>query len=251
MASLLELQQAFGEAIRRPGSPVAVRPAGNLDIYRGNSEWQFRNALSSSYPVLKRRVGDDYFHELATLYRQRFPSRSGDLHWAGREFPAFLADHLHGGDYAWLADLARLEWAREAASVVDPLPSMGPEVLGQFAPDDLGRVGFTLQPSLQLLSSPYPVLSIWKANQVPNAPPVDQSVGPECVMILSGRESVEIAALTPTLFSYLCELARGRPLAEAVSVAGLDEAGLLESLRFMFAANLVTGTALADQSANR
>ena len=40
-------------------------------------------------------------------------------------------------------------------------------------------------------------------------------------------------------------------LDEAVSVAGLDEAGLLESLRFMFAANLVTGTALADQSANR
>ena len=100
--SLRELQHSFAAALNDASCNCPVLPRANLAVYRNNAEWQFRNALSLSFPVLRQRVGDDYFRQLAHHYRREFPSRSGDLHWVGREFPGFLAGHLAGGDYAWL-----------------------------------------------------------------------------------------------------------------------------------------------------
>jgi hypothetical protein len=247
MASLLELQQSFAAALRAPAGSAAgcpVRPVANLDVYRHNAEHQFRNALSLSFPVLLRRVGEDYFRQLAFHYRQKHPSRSGDLHWVGRHFAGFLADHLRGGEYAWLADLAALEWARELASIVDPSPALGADALAGVAPEDLERLVFTLQPSLRLLRSDFPVFSIWRANQHENAPPVDQSLGSEQYMVLSRYETVEVSRVTPGRFSYLSALAGGATLGEAMSAADLDEAALLDGLQFSFAESLVCAIAL-------
>lgn len=250
MASLLDLQRAFAAALRvevRDADTVPVRPVANLAVYRNNSDWQFRNALSLSFPVLKRRVGDDYFRQLAVHYRKRFPSRSGDLHWVGRDFAEFLSGHLGGGEYAWLADLARLEWAREVASVAELQPALGAESLSQFAPEQLEQLVFRLQPSLQMGASDYPVVSIWVANQSETAPPVSQFVGSEQYMVLSRDEGVTVTRLEPALFSYVSALAAGAPLGEAMAVADFDEAGLLDALRFTFVEAIVCGV----QSENR
>lgn len=252
MASLLELQQQFAAALRRPsgeGAACALRPVANLDVYRHNASHQFRNALGISYPVVRRRVGEDYFRQLAHHYREKYPSRSGDLQWVGRDFPAFLDAHLADGDYAWLADLARLEWARELAGLAESLPALGAGTLAQFAADDLGQLNFALQPGLKLVTSPYPVFSVWLANQTEDAPPVDQSRGSEHVLILGRAESVEMRLLAPPLFSYLSALAGGRTLGEAVAAAGLDEAALLSALQFSFAEGVVCGVSLRSYSA--
>ncbi|HUQ11627.1 MAG TPA: DNA-binding domain-containing protein [Steroidobacteraceae bacterium] len=242
MASLLDQQRAFAAALRdRDGMSTAagVAPVVNLDVYRHNSDWQFRNALGLSFPVVRRRVGDDYFRELATEYRRRFPSRSGDLHWVGRDFAGFLAAHLEGSDYAWLADLATLEWARELASVAETRSAIGAEALAGFAPEDLEQLVFTFQPSLQLGASVFPVVSVWLANQVENAPPVSQSVGPEAYMVHVRHDSVETTMLEPPLHAYLSALKAGARLAEAMSTADLDEAALLAALQFMFSRGMV------------
>jgi hypothetical protein len=239
LASLRDLQHSFAAALRDPSATCAVRPGANLAIYRNNAELQFRNALAISFPVLRRRVGDDYFRQLAFHYRQAFPSRSGDLHWVGREFAAFLAEHLRGGEYVWLADLARLEWARETASVADPLPVIAVDALARFTPEELEYLQFRLQPSLQLQVSEYPVLSIWRANQVENAPPVDQSMGREHWMIRAGIDSPEIRRLEPAIFLYLCALSDGASLGEAMAVAEFDEPGLLQAMQFIFTETLV------------
>ena len=79
MASLRELQTSFAASLRDPSTACDVLPNENLAIYRNNAATAFRTALECSYPVLRRRVGDDYFRQLADQYRQRFPSRHGDL----------------------------------------------------------------------------------------------------------------------------------------------------------------------------
>ena len=252
MASLRELQYAFAAALRKAdtdASGCALRPVTNLAVYRNNTEWQFRNALSLSFPVLNRRVGDDYFRQLARLYREKFPSRSGDLQWVGRHFAAFLDEHLREGNYAWLADLARLEWARELAAIADMHPAVGAECLSRFAPEELDQLVFVLQPSLQLVSSPYPVHSVWLANQQEIASPVDQSIGSEQVMVLSRDDHVEVARLSPPLFSYLCAIAGGQTLGEAMDSTSMDEGALLGALQFSFAQSLVV--AVSIQSAKR
>jgi hypothetical protein len=239
VASLREMQGAFASALRDPSVTCPVRPADHLSIYRNNSALSFREALEATYPVVRRRVGDDFFRQLSVEYRVKFPSRSGDLHWVGRDFPAFLLEHLHGGDYAWLADLARLEWSRSLAAIARVELPVAAELLGRFAPDRLEHLVFGLQPSLQLVASDFPIFTVWSANQVDNAPPVDQSAGCECGMIRARVDSLEVRPLESRLFSYLSALHAGAPLGEAVTTAGLDQAALVNALGFVFSEGLV------------
>jgi hypothetical protein len=247
VASLRELQQSFAAALRDPArdADCPVRPAARLAIYRGNAGANFRGALESTFPVLRRRVGGDYFTQLAHHYRERFPSRSGDLHWVGREFPAFLFAHLADGDYAWLADLARLEWARQDAAVAGLAPAVGPEALAAFTPEQLEHVHLGLQPSLRLVGSPFPVFSVWLANQAEDAPPVDQSLGAECGMARARADGVEVARLAPDLFSYLSAVAAGASLGEAMVRARLDGPRLTQVLGHLFGDELVIRVSLA------
>ena len=257
MASLRDIQRGFAAALRSrqdlPSSGVTgVRPIRNFDIYRNNTDWQFRNSLALSFPVVRRRVGDEFFRQLAFHYRAGFPSRSGDLHWVGRDFPSFLASHLAESEYVWLADLATLEWAREQIAVAEVRPSLGAEVLATFAAGELGELGFAFQPALFLGESRFPVVSVWMANQIENAPPLDQSAGPENYLVVPRDDGVEIARLARPLFEFLRALQTRASMADAMIRANLDEPGLLSALRFMFGAGLVTGVDRpVPHSANR
>jgi hypothetical protein len=245
MASLHDLQREFASALRDPAGGCAVEPRANLDIYRHNTLTQFGRALEISYPVLRQRVGPDYFRQLVHHYRLKHPSRSGDLHWAGREFAPFLAEYLAGGDYLWLADLARLEWLRELAAVSEVKPPVGADVLGKFAQSELEDLVFELQPSLGLLESPFPVFTVWRANQQADAPPVDQSLGMERGIVHSRDDELRVLPLTAELFSYLSALQGGSPLGEAMARGGLDDAGLLRGLQLLFEEQLVCSVRVA------
>lgn len=239
MASLRELQASFAAALRDPAANCAVVPRENLSIYRNNAAIAFRNALASSFPVVRRRVGDDYFRQLAVKFREQNPSRSGDLHWVGGDFAAFLAIHLQGSEYAWLEDLARLEWSREEASVTAIRPSIGADALSRFMPEQLECLVLLLQPSLRLLASDFPIFTIWSANQVENAPPTDQSLSGEAGLVRARADGVEVRLLAPRLFTFLSALAAGAPLGEAVTTARLDQDELVRALGFAFSESLV------------
>jgi len=244
VASLRELQASFAGALRDPARTCAVLPPANLAVYRNNASFTFRETLARTFPVVHRRVGEDYFRQLAVAYRARHPSRSGDLHDFGREFAEFLAEHLESGEYAWLADLARLEWLRAESSVDELAPAVGAEVLSGYAPADLERLRFMLQPSVRLHSSSYPVFSVWWANQVENAPPVDQSLGEEHGMTLWRDGVTEVLSLGRRPFSFLSALHAGATLGDAMNASGFDERELLDALTFLFREKLVSGVRL-------
>jgi uncharacterized protein len=247
MASLHELQRSFAAALRDPALSCAVTPAANLAIYRNNAARNFSAALEAGFPVIRARVGDDYFSQLAHHYRRDFPSRSGDLHFIGADFARFLDGYLRDGEYAWLADLARLEWLLEEARICAELPAISAEVLARFRAEELENLVFKFQPSLRLHSSPYPVFSVWLANQVENAPSVDQSLGSERGLIRQSGDSTRLRPLEARLFSYLYALERGATLGEAVAASGLDEPGLLAALAFMFSEDLVVAATLKSE----
>lgn len=60
-------------------------------------------------------------------------------------------------------------------------------------------------------------------------------------MVRARIDSLEVRAMEPRLFSYLSALAAGAPLADAISTAGLDQAGLVNALGFVFTEGLVCG----------
>jgi Putative DNA-binding domain len=250
MASLRELQHSFAAALRDPTAACDVMPPANLAIYRNNASIGFHAALTLTFPVLRRRVGEDYFRQLAHDYRRRFPSTSGDLHWVGREFAGFLDDHL-SGEYTWLADLARLEWSRAECQVAVELPPISASALARFSAHEFEHLVFGLQPALKLHSSGYPMFTVWLANQSENAPPVDQSVGPEQGLVRPRGDSPEIRSLDRPLFSFLCALRAGLPLGEAVSESALDLGSLTPALEFVFNEGLVSSLTLSELDGQR
>ncbi len=144
MASLRELQQSFAAALRDRGearpAPYARRRISTSIATTPRIAVPER-AGDRVFRCCRRRVGEDYFRQLALHYREQFPSRSGDLQWVGARLRGFPRRAPAGGDYAWLADLARLEWAREqAAARVIRCPRCGAEALAQFAPEQLGTI---------------------------------------------------------------------------------------------------------------
>lgn len=250
MASLREIQRSFAAALRDPAVTCAVLPPANLGVYRNNGAITFREALGQTFPVLRRRVGDDYFRQLGVHYRERFPSRSGDLHWAGRDFAAFLDDYLAGSDYHWLADLARIEWACAESSVAAEGVSLGVDSLAGYSSVALENLAFGLQPSLRMVTSPFPVFSVWFTNQADNAPPVNQSQGPEQGMIRIRHDSVEVRKLDRAEFSFISALAQGETLGDAMTTAALDARTLTSVLAFLFIEGLVCSLTLRSESKN-
>jgi Putative DNA-binding domain len=238
VASLREVQESFAAALRNPAVACAVLPPANLAIYRNNSHIIWRQALERTYPVVRRRVGDDYFRQLCVHYRQRVPSRSGDLHWYGREFASFLDEYVERG-YAWLADLARLEWLCVESSVAAELPAISADSLARYPVTQLEQLVFGLQPSLKLHSSSFPVFTVWQANQAEIAAPVDQSLGSESGMVRIRQQYPETSRLEPGLFSLLSSLAAGASLGDSVSTAALDGRALTDALAFLFREGLV------------
>jgi len=254
-ATLSHLQGRFAAALREPGpqSEVAIRqladlivddglaPARRLQVYRNNARAMFEGALERTYPVLRRQVGDEQFAALARSYRAEHPSRSGDLHWVGEKFAPWLAAQVAADGGAWLAELARLEWACEEALVAARLPPLAPAELGQVVPETLAEVGLVLQPCVRTVSSRFPVWSAWRAGQVDGAgEPVDLALGAQHVVVTCGDTGLVLHSLPEEQFLIVAALAGGATLGSAVELAALDVETLPGLLAWIFGEGLVT-----------
>jgi len=248
---LQALQAAFGRSVRSTskndadlhvlaGLDDAAAFGEGVDVYRNNSWQSFLAALERTYSVTQRRIGADFFRQLAHEYRAQHPSRHGDLHWIGAAFPAWLADRMAGTGYEWLADLARLEWACEESVAAAHLAPAGLESLGRFDADALPHLALRLQPSLRLVAAPFPIWSVWQANQDDeSASPVDIDAGAEHCVVACVADRVAVYRLDQAdhrLVQHLCE---GMSLAEATDAAAANPDALGPLLGWLFGEGLV------------
>jgi hypothetical protein len=248
---LKSLQAAFGRSVRSAsadeadlcilaGSDGAAACGERIDVYRNNA-WQFfLAALERTYPVTQRRVGAEFFRQLAHEYRARHPSQRGDLHWIGEAFPAWLATRLADTGYEWLADLARLEWACEESTIAAFAEPVGVESLSRFDADSVTGLALVLQPSLRLVASSFPIWSVWQSNQDQGAaPPVDLDTGAEHCVVACIADRVAVYRLDPVDHHLLQHLCDGLPLAGAIAAAATDAETLGRLLGWAFGEGLV------------
>ncbi len=204
------------------GDDVAPFGAG-IEVYRNNA-WQFfLTALERTFAVTQRRVGADFFRQLAHEYRAQHPSRHGDLHWIGEAFPAWLASRLAGTGYEWLADLARLEWACEESAIAAFTEPVGVASLSRFDADSLPGLTLILQPSLRLVTSSFPIWSVWRSNQDEGAAsPVDLDTGAEQCVVACVADRVAVYRLGLTEHRLLQHLHEGLSFERARAAASTD-----------------------------
>lgn len=200
-----DCEHAFRGADAAPLLPdlvgKAIPPATRIEVYRNNAREICRKALANSCPVVEQLVGDACFRSLAREYLDTHPSTSGDLQHFGREFPAILDALYSGSEYDYLGDVARLELAIEDALLEPEAGTLDLDALADVPPDRLGDVIFTQAPSLRLIGSRYPLLSIWRAHQPGGEESVDLSSGAEYVAVRRVGDEVEMRLVDRAAFT--------------------------------------------------
>src|SRR5207244_6191634 len=83
----------------------------------------------------------------------------------GAHFPNFLAAFPACRELVYLPDVARLEWAVNAALHADAAFSLDRSALRSVSPAQAPNLVLALHPSWQLLESRWPIDRIWRANQ--------------------------------------------------------------------------------------
>jgi hypothetical protein len=233
VTSLHELQVAFLDGTLH-GDPAQIAsmiaaselaPEARVAIYANNAREGFLQALAATFPVIERLAGRDWFRQTGREYMRRHPSRSGNLHFVGERFAAFLDEALHGTDFAYFADVARLEWAYQEVLVAADHPSFDVSALSGVSADDYDSLVFRVHPALRLVDSRYPVLAIWKANQsdAAEALPISLDTGASRVLIIRREDHVELRELGAAEFALLTAFMRGATLGEALELAAQAE----------------------------
>jgi hypothetical protein len=223
MRSLLELQVQFARgvlfedaAVVSAIAPHGVDPNRRLRIYRNNAREGFLKALEATFPVILRLAGLDWFRQTGVQYMRALPSTSGNLHYIGRQFPAFLDERLRDSAYAYFGDVARLEWAYQEVLVAADHPTFDPSALSAVAPASHGALRFETHPAVRLVTSPFPLLAIWQANQDgASESTIDLAAGASHVLVIRREDHVELREISSGEFTLLDAFTRGKSLEEA------------------------------------
>lgn len=228
--SWAEAQDAFIVSLRNPDLPRPRFIGGNKDrfnVYRNNVAVSLRDALGDTFPVVKQLVGEDFFAGLAQAFvRENLPRTPVLLEYGGA-FPRFIERFPPADAVPYLADMARVEWAwLQAYHAADAEP-LAADALATVPEGKLDDVRFETHPSLWLVSSEWPVISMWQAHQQDGPPDLSNlPSGPEYGLIIRPELDVEVHKLSASASRLIDQLADdvtlGTALAEAATLPGGD-----------------------------
>ena len=227
MPSLYEVQADFAAALLDPTAPVPDgvvgpdrRPAPRrFAVYRNNVTSAFVNAMAGSFPATRRIVGEDFFRAMARAYVLAEPPTSPVLLDYGTTFPDFIAGFGSAASLRYLPDVARIEYAWREAYHADDAAALPPTALAGIPDDELPGLSFAMHPSLRLVRSRWPALTVWRMNasDVPTTP-VDFSVAEDALIVRPDAE-VEVRKVPPGGYAFVTALAEGWTLLSAAETA--------------------------------
>ena len=150
------------DAWLRPLKPGLPAQRG-LTAYRANAGVIVERALAASFPTVCALVGEESFAALARAYWHAHPPLRGDLAYAGEQLPEFIAASDSLADVPYLADVARLDAALEAAERAADAQWQA-DTLALLGSHDPAQLVVELTPATAVLASPYPIVTIREAH---------------------------------------------------------------------------------------
>jgi hypothetical protein len=235
------MQAEFAAAILDPERlpPAGVSawngsdPARRFAVYRNNVVVTLSEALGATFPAVRRLVGDEFFAATAGVFVREHPPSSPVLAEYGAGFGDFLAQFPPAAELAYLADVARLEFAMlEAYHAADAVPAAAGE-LADVPPERLGEVRLDLHPSLRLLRSRYAVVTLVAANRATAEPgPIDAGHAEDALVIRRDLE-VTLVRLAPGAAAFLESLRARESLGAALAAGSADASEFQPSAAIM------------------
>jgi hypothetical protein len=235
--TLREVQAAFAQGVLDPllaarvaGAIVAggIAPERRLALYRNNVLCSLRRVLEGTFPATRRLLGPERFAGIALAFIRSAPPDRPQLLAYGAGFPAFVERWGEAPAVPCVADIARLEWAREQAFYAPDAPPLSAADLAAIPVARYAGLRFELHPSLRLIRSTGPVFALWQAATDASPEGISaalQDAGPEQVLVVRPQMTVTTRPITAADLLLLDGLGDDLPLAEAAERAQAGDAG--------------------------
>lgn len=244
MPSLRDIQASFAQVA---AGAIACDQAGaildctvddapgaraRLAIHANHFRITLIEALQATFPVVDRLVGEECFTALARRYVLRVPPRRPCLFEYGESFPRFLGAQPEVCPLAYLADVARLEWAINRAAHAEDVPALDAAAVAGCVGRATGEFILGLDPACRLIGSPWPIDRIWQAHQATCGAiePVDLDAGGVLLLVYrevghreaGHREAGEVGWLrvNAPAFAFVGSLLADGRLRKACALAG-------------------------------
>ena len=214
----MDFQREFAKGLLRD----SVTKWPRFHVHSSNVRVSLRQALEASFPVVRQLLGNTAFEGLSSTFVAERPPLKGWLSAYGVEFPAFVGRRCARPEY--LADVARLEWARVFAAGAPFDEGLDLQWLAALPPTGLERQRLRLTPATSLLEADFPVFDIWAAHQGEDAETrlgnIDLSVGRQTVLVCRPEPLATMVVLLEQGDAALLKAAnRGADLAAAFAAA--------------------------------
>ena len=249
-----ERHHEMASAVR---SPVAVfpgvsthhgsAPSERFAVYRNNAIVNTRTHLAAVFPVSAMLLGDDCFNDVARSFIVAAPPLTPVLLEYGAGFPAYLASTGLTETLPYIVDVAALEWARYRAYHAADADSVDISVMAAIDDAEIDRIRLTLHPSISLIRSSWPVVSIWQAHQQSDPASVLRNVqfNPEIALVLRPALEVHVRSVREDAGTLLQAIIDGKLLGEALDAAAqTDRPDLSAALSGAFICGTITAAAL-------
>ncbi|MGE0036051.1 MAG: putative DNA-binding domain-containing protein [Xanthobacteraceae bacterium] len=247
----IALQDDFALALLNPEQPVPdgvtshtdSRPQRRFAVYRNNVIVSLVEALRMRFPATERIVGAEFFAVMARVFVASHPPRSPMMMRYGDELAAFLETFEPVRELSYLPDIVRLEAARTRAYHAADAEPLDAEDLQSLDLETLWNARAMLHPSLEVVRSPHPIVTIWGMNSGELAlGPVDMDVA-EDALVARPALAVQVRSLPAGGAALVAALAAGANFGAAVAQAE-REAGIFDLAAVL--AVLIGAGALTD-----
>jgi hypothetical protein len=190
-----------------------------IAIYRETVQASLTDTLMTAFPVVARLVGATFFDRLAGAFIAARPPRVPQLSRYGEDFAEFIAAFEAAHELPYLADVARLEWARAESYFAEDAAPLEPESLRRLGAEDAGNLRLRLHPATRLVRSAFPIATIWTIHQPHKViGPIDMTL-PQNVVITRVGFEIAMRDISSGDATLVAALADGMSLGHAAEAA--------------------------------
>ena len=226
---------------------ISVRPRPGLERNDGvkshSSHTSIIEVLAARYPVIRRLVGELSFRIVARRFILSEPPSIAISPSYGDNFPRFLRGEGNAASFEYVADIAELEMVRGKARRAPDVRPLAAEALLPLRAQRLSGLRITLHPSVCLVQSRFPIVTIWENNQSGDESGMIDRWSAEAALVARPFLAVEVHRLPPGGYAFFRALSEGQTVTTAVraATAAASKFDVASNLALLIDANVTVG----------
>lgn len=213
--------EAYNERYTEPASSQiqwiergTVSAVDRLDVYAEGYFSRVVECLAKDFPKTQLAVGERCFSVLVSQYLKAHPSQVSSIDEIGSQFAAFISSWPNL-PFAWISDLANLEWQQiEAFYAIEPPPT--PNWHSELNLSSLEGLRFQIHPSVSFVASNWNLPKIIESLSLRHSSHKQENFSsPSYLIIYRHQDFYHWDAVSRPIFDVLKNLKSGLNLAEA------------------------------------